>query len=284
MGIGSVLGAMVGGYLVPLVPAEALKFGLGVILIVSAVGIFQHRPSLCIATTSSAHDSGILGELLREFKRETWCRPTVLSVGSGKALELLETGRAHIALTHSPRREHAAQARGSVREPLPIMANPYVLVGPPDMRRLFVDALDASDAMRRVAASGLPFVSRGDDSGTHERELELWRSAGVPDETRAFITYARAGMARSLHLASVMRAFTLCDRATFVKLRAQLALDVLYEGHRTLDNVYSVVLAAGPSEEIAAELAGFLRSADARRVLARYRSVASEGPLFTPAA
>ncbi len=160
------------------------------------------RPTLRIATTSSAHDSGVLAELVRAFSRNVRCRPIVLTVGSGRALELLERAEADIGLTHAPRHELESLRRGTIAARIPVMTNRYAIVAPPDALDVVRDATSAADALRRIACSGHHFVSRADDSGTHERERELWTAAGLPPHGGPFVISARAGMAAALRIAS----------------------------------------------------------------------------------
>lgn len=244
---------------------------------------FRRRPLLRIATTSSARDTGLLAELLREFTSTARCRAVVLTVGSGKALELLESDRADLALTHAPRHELDAQRRGVVGRRVPIMTNRYIIVGPAEAAAVVSGAPSAADAMRRIAASGWGFVSRADGSGTHERERELWSTAGLPPEGGKFVSRAEAGMAESLRIASRRRAFALCDRSTFLKTRHELRLEIVYQGNGDLLNAYSAVLPATGSSSLAVEFSEFLRSSRARKVIQEFRSGPSGEQLFVPA-
>jgi tungstate transport system substrate-binding protein len=241
------------------------------------------RPTLRIATTSSAHDSGVLAELVRAFSRNVPCRPIILTVGSGRALELLERAEADIGLTHAPRHELEALRRGRIAAPIPVMTNRYTIVGPPDALHVVREATSAADALRRIACSGHRFVSRADDSGTHERERELWTEAGLPPQGGPFVIFARAGMAAALRIASERGAFTLCDRSTFLKVRHELRLSPAYEGSADLTNTYSAVLPAHRETGAALEFAGYLRSVEARRVIERCRSAEGERLYLVPA-
>lgn len=273
MGVGSIAGALAGGLLVPFVPAGMLKLVLGAILIVSAIRIFRHASApLRIATTTSVCDAGLLPRLLQEFERRAGRRAQIRAVGSGEALELLRAGEAEVAVTHAPELEEEARVQGLVASKTPFVANAFVIVGPPDAAAGVAGARDAVEAMRRISGSRRPFVSRADGSGTHHRERALWARAGVAADA-PFIIRAGAGMAETLRLASARAAFTLSDRATFLRLAAELELTIVFEGNGELRNVYSVLVPAGRSGDTqgATELVRFLVSPECRTLVDEFR-------------
>lgn len=239
---------------------------------------------LRLATTTSVQDSGLLGVLLPAFTGEGGRAVEVAAVGSSAAIDRLRTGEADVAITHSPVEEAQALASGWVVTRTAIMRNAYVLVGPPEYTDIVAGEADIRGALRRVAASGRRFVSRGDTSGTHHRELQLWASAGIPAES-AFIIRAPGGMFDALELAARHHAFTLSDRATFLARRRDLDLAVLFQGGADLDNVYAVLEPApapGVDTEGARAFVEFLRSPAGRGLIGSFGVENLGEPLFTP--
>lgn len=207
-----------------------------------------------LATTTSVVDSGVLDALLAKYPE----RVEIHAVGSGKALELLDAGKADVAIVHG-----VGVTRGT-----PLMHNDFVLVGP---RTAPLAVGDMRDAMRLIAQSGRPFVSRGDESGTHQTERKLWAAAGV---TPAKLIETRAGMKATLERASKEQAYALTDRGTFVANRKALKLAIVFQGDDELVNTYAV---AGDHP-----LAKYLLSDAAREIIGAHGVAAHGEPLFTP--
>ena len=177
-----------------------------------------------------------------------------------------------MAVTHAPELEEDTRVQGLVASKTPFVANAFVIVGPPDAVAGVAGGRDAVEAMRRISGSRRPFVSRADGSGTHHRERALWARAGVTADA-PFIIRAGAGMAETLRLASARAAFTLSDRATFLRLAAELELTIVFEGNGDLRNVYSVLVPAGRSGDTqgATELVRFLVSPECRTLVDEFR-------------
>jgi len=242
---------------------------------------------LRLSTTTSLKDSGLLEELLPAFEKKTGYHVEVSAVGSGKALAALRTGAADVAITHAPAEEQAAVASGEVGRRTPCMHNEFIVVGPAELAGVIAGAGDASAAMRSIAGSGRKFISRGDDSGTHQRELALWKAAGVAPDA-SFIVRAGAGMGETLARASADGAFTLSDRATFLAKHKDLKLAILFQGDSALKNTYSVIEPAKASSngrvnaEGARALTDFIRSPEGRALIGGFGVKALGEPLFTP--
>jgi tungstate transport system substrate-binding protein len=234
---------------------------------------------LRLATTTSVKDSGLLGALLPAFTQKTGYHVEVSAVGSGRAMEQLRQGKADVAVTHAPADELAALAAGQIARRTPFMHNEFVLVGPKDAALTIAGAGDVKDALRLIAKSGRSFVSRGDDSGTHRRERDLWRLAGV-SPTAPFVISAGTGMKGTLTRASKEGAFTLTDRATFLAARKELDLAIVFQGDDELRNTYSVLELA--DHEGARAFAELVRSAQGRAVIGAYGVESLGEPLFTP--
>jgi len=199
------------------------------------------QTSLILATTTSTQDSGLLDDLLPRFEAATGVSVKTIAVGSGEALAMGRRGDADVLLVHSKAAEDEfmAQEFGSLR--LDVMHNDFVLVGPPsDPAR--VRGLSVVDALKRIAERGALFASRDDRSGTHARELELWKKAGVSPAGKPWYLATGQGMGETARVASEKRACTLADRGTFLALRRSLDLAILVEGEPELWNSYRVIV------------------------------------------
>jgi tungstate transport system substrate-binding protein len=213
--------------------------------------------SLVLATTTSVSNSGLLDHLLPAYERPV----RVSAVGSGLALQLLATGEADVAITHAPDRETQALQQHPGWRYRKVFWNEFVLVGPPD----------AVTAMRRIAASTARFISRGDDSGTYEREQQLWGRAGVRPAGNRLVV-AGASMGQTLRIAGSDEAYTLTDEGTFLALSGSVALKVLYRGDPTLLNTYAVV--SDPARADGMRFAGWVADGAGRD---RLRDVMARG-------
>lgn len=197
------------------------------------------EPPLVLATTTSLGTAGVLDRVLPAY-REATVRPVL--VGSGRALEMLAAGTADVVISHAPAREAAMLRAHPSWYYRKILYNDFLIVGPGDDPAAVGQAADAVDAMRRIAASGATFLSRGDESGTHERERALWAEAGTAPEGSRLVV-AGAGMGQTLRVASGAGAYTLTDRGTFQALRNSISLVALHEGDPRLLNTYAVIAA-----------------------------------------
>jgi tungstate transport system substrate-binding protein len=240
--------------------------------------------SMKLATTTSVDSTGLLADLLPDFKARTGIEVQVLAVGTGQALRLAENGDVDAVLVHDPEAEAAFLAAGFGVHPQRLMHNDFILVGPEGDPAGVRGAADAPEALRRVAAQGAPFVSRGDGSGTHMAEKRLWAAAGA---TPAAPWYAEVGQgqAPALRIADEKGAYTLTDRATYLFLQDQLRLRVVVEGDPRLLNVYSF-LAVPPTRFAhvkhgeALALCGYLASAEGQRRIGAFRVKGAQ--LFHP--
>ncbi len=224
--------------------ARRLALMLLVFPVVVVIGGCQHPQQVRLATTTSVENSGLLAAILPTFEQTHHVHVEVLPVGSGQALSLLKRGDADVGLTHDPDAEAAAVAAGIITEYRKIMFNDFIIVGPREDDAGIAHASDALDAMRRIAAAGAMFVSRGDASGTYTREQTLWTRAGRRPARDRLIETGQ-GMSGTLRVASEKQAYTLTDRATFEQFRSRLQLTSLYEGGSVLLNTYAIFLRAG---------------------------------------
>ena len=195
--------------------------------------------SLILATTTSTQDSGLLDELLPAFTEDAGWQVKPLAVGSGQAIELGRRGEADVLLVHSPKAEEDFVAEGTTGPRRLVMHNDFVLVGPPE-DPAGIRGVPAEEAMRKIATSGAGFVSRGDESGTHAREKQLWEQNEIVPSGQWYRSTGQ-GMGATLRVASETSAYTLTDRATYLSQKANLGLEVVNEGDKALLNVYHVI-------------------------------------------
>jgi tungstate transport system substrate-binding protein len=199
--------------------------------------------ALILATTTSTQDSGLLDVLVPAFEKQAPYAVKTISVGSGQAIALGRKGEADVLLVHSPDDERKLVDEGFGVNRRVVMHNDFVVVGPPSDPAKVKGAPSAAEALRRIAAAGTLFLSRGDSSGTHAREKGLWKAAGLAPEGKPWYQQTGLGMGETLNVAAEKGGYTLTDRGTFVarrKARA-LALEVVVEREPLLLNVYHVI-------------------------------------------
>jgi len=210
---------------------------------VAALAITLGQPrDVILATTTSTRDAGLLDSLIPVFERQSGYRVKVIAVGSGQALEFGRRGDADVVLAHAPEAERALVDSGYFVNRRLVMHNDFLIVGPPADPSALRGMTDAVAAVRRLADRAQPFVSRGDQSGTHNLEQKLWRIAAVqlPGPGSWYIE-AGHGMGETLLMADEKRAYTITDRATYLTWRPRLQLIPLVEGDTLLYNVYHVL-------------------------------------------
>jgi tungstate transport system substrate-binding protein len=210
----------------------------------------QTAPSriVVLSTTTSTQDSGLLDVLVPLFERQTGYTLKTISVGTGQALVLAARGEADVTLAHAPSLEQTYLAEGKMRNRRLVMYNDFVIIGPAADRAGIKGDRSAVAALKKIAAAGARFVSRGDRSGTHDLEQRLWKAAGVTPRAPWYIESGQ-GMGATLGIADDRGAYTLTDRATLLAFARRVRLEVMVEGDRPLLNIYSVMevnLANGP--------------------------------------
>jgi tungstate transport system substrate-binding protein len=243
------------------------------------------RPErLILASTTSTEDSGLFNHLLPVFgAAHPEYRVVVIAVGTGEALAMGERGDADVLLVHAPAAESAFVAHGYGTERREVMYNDFAIVGPaadPAALR----GLELGSALRKISESEASFISRGDDSGTHKRELALWRTVGLTPAGRWYLS-AGQGMGEVLRIASERGAYTLTDRGTYLFLRDRLELEVLVEGDERLRNIYGVIPVAGSPRRRGAEaFMEWVTGEEGQRLIGRYGVERFGQPLFQPSA
>ena len=229
--------------------------------------------TLRLATTTSTRDSGLLDVLLPPFERAARCRVETIAVGTGAALRLGSAGDVDAVMVHAREAEEAFLAAGHATRHEEFMANGFLLLGPSnDPAR--VKGTTPTRALERLAAARAPFVSRGDDSGTHKRERKLLAEAGVVPWS-GFVECGQ-GMGAALLLADEQDAYVLCDLGTYLNRADDLRLVPLVAGHAALRNPYAVMPVSarrhsGVREDLAQRFADYLVSREAQELIAGYR-------------
>jgi tungstate transport system substrate-binding protein len=211
---------------------------LACLIVASAATAQEH---LRLATTTSPDDSGLLKVVLPPFEQRFHLKVDVIAVGSGKALKLAENGDVDVVLSHAPDLEEAFTAAGFGVNRRSVMYNDFVIVGPPNDPAGLRSASGAVDAFKRLAAAQATFISRGDESGTHQQEKALWKAAGITPSGAWYVS-AGQGMGEVLLMANERHAYTLADRGTFLTYKQRGDLTIVSQGDPTLFNPYSITL------------------------------------------
>jgi tungstate transport system substrate-binding protein len=200
--------------------------------------------SITVASTTSTENSGLLAWLLPVFEKDSGVYARVVAVGTGQAIRLARNGDVDVVLVHHRPSEESLVADGIGIMRVPVMHNDFVLIGPSRDPANIGNLDDVVRAMGRIGASAQLFASRGDNSGTHEKELELWRAAGIGPASLDSGWYRETGSGQgaTLNIASGIDAYALSDRATWMKFGNKGDLKILIEGDARLHNAYSVIL------------------------------------------
>ncbi len=247
------------------------------------------EPFITLASTTSTENSGLFAHLLPLFTAATGIEVRVVAVGTGQALRLARNGDADVLLVHHRPSEEDFVAAGFGVARHEVMANDFVLLGPAADPAGIGGLADAAAALARIATSEAPFASRGDDSGTHKKEMGLWRAAGRAPAAAGGGWYREtgSGMGATLNTAAAMGAYALADRATWISFANKGDLTILVEGDPRLVNPYGVILVnpARHPHVKAAEGQAFidwLRSAEGQAAIAAFEVAGQQ--LFFPAA
>lgn len=259
---------------------KALVLSLLLVLCLSAYAGVRLR----LATTTSTENSGLLEVLLPPFEGRFGIKVDVIPVGTGKALKLAENGDVDLVLVHCPEAEEEFISSGYGVNRREVMHNDFLVLGPPRDPAGIRGMTEVVGALRRIAHREAPFVSRGDDSGTHSKEKTLWNIAECIPKGRWYMETGQ-GMGATLQIASEKSAYTLADRATFLTYKEKLGLVVLSEGDLLLYNPYSII-AVNPSRHphvnylYAIALIGWVTSQEGQNIIRNYRKLGQQ--LFYP--
>jgi tungstate transport system substrate-binding protein len=255
------------------------------LLCVILVPLVAQTARLKMATTTSTMDSGLLSVLIPPFEKLTGITVDVIVVGSGKAIKLGENGDVDVLFVHDRKAEDKFVAQGFGINRRDVMHNDFVVVGPLSDPANIAGETNAAKAFSGIAASGAVFVSRGDDSGTNVKELDIWSMAGIKPQG-AWYKDAGQGMGEVLVMSNDLKAYTLSDRGTWLALKAKLpALKIVCEGDPVLFNPYGVI-AVNPQKHpevnymAAMQYIAWVTSVQGQKVIREYTMEGQE--LFIP--
>jgi tungstate transport system substrate-binding protein len=199
------------------------------------------QKTIILATTTSTQDSGLLDVLIPVFEKKTGYFVKTIAVGSGQAMAMGQKGEADVLLVHSPAAEEKFVADGFGINRRLIMHNDFIIVGPPEDPAKIKGLRSASESFKRIASAKALFLSRADKSGTHVKEMDIWKKSGVNPEGEKWYQQTGLGMGQTLNVAAEKKGYTLADRGTYLALKKNLGLDILVEGDAILLNIYHVI-------------------------------------------
>ena len=228
-----------------------------------------------MSTTTSTENSGLLSVLLPPFEKKNGCKVDVIAVGTGKALKLGEAGDVDVVFVHARALEDRFVAAGFGIDRRDVMYNDFVLLGPPDDPAGVRNTKTAPEAFRAISSKEATFVSRGDESGTHQKEKEIWASAGILPRGGWYVE-AGQGMGEVLTMAAEKRGYALSDRGTHIAFRRKVDLVVVRQGDKTLWNPYGII-AVNPKRfahvkyPLAMKLIDFVTGPEGRAIISGYK-------------
>lgn len=255
-------------------------------LFLAACNSTKQNTALLLVSTTSTQDSGLLDVLLPAFTGETGYSVQLVAVGSGQALKIGEQGNADVILLHSPEAEKEFVAKGFGIDRRLVMHNDFVIVGPAsDPARVRGEI--PMEAFKKIFTLDATFVSRGDDSGTHVKELALWKNAGLEPSGEDWYLETGQGQGATLSIASEKGGYALTDRGTFLAYQANVELEILVEADPFLLNVYHVITVnpeRWPSVNLegARAFADFITSTEGQEIIGKFGLEDYGEPLFFP--
>jgi tungstate transport system substrate-binding protein len=245
------------------------------------------NPNLILATTTSTQDSGLLDILVPLFEEQSGYIVQTIAVGSGQAMTMGEEGNADVLLVHAPASEVAFMEAGHGVDRFLVMHNDFVIVGPAADPAGIKGMGTAAEAFTAIFNAGAEFITRGDDSGTHKKELALWKAAALDPAGQAWYIETGQGMGASMIVASEKGAYILTDRATYLANKDNYQLEILVEGEPGLLNIYHVITVnPDKSDQINYEgglaFANFMVDAATQAVIGEFGVDKYGAPLFFP--
>jgi tungstate transport system substrate-binding protein len=244
----------------------------------AAPGAFGQEKHIIVASTTSTEQSGLFKHILPIFEKKTGIDVRVVAQGTGQALDTGRRGDADVVFVHAKAQEEKFVAEGHGVKRQEVMYNDFVIVGPKSDPAKVDGMKDAVAALRKIAQAKAPFASRGDRSGTHSAELNLWKAAGLDPakEKPSWYRETGSGMGPTLNTAAGMSAYTLTDRGTWLSFKNRGPLDIAVEGDKRLFNQYGVILvnpAKHPhvKKDMAQQFIDWLVSDEGQKTIAAYK-------------
>jgi tungstate transport system substrate-binding protein len=271
-----------------------LLYGILAVMGISSLPVSADGPAgqprkIMLASTIGPIDAGIVGALEEAFKKKTGISVEHTGAGTGQALKMAETGKYDLVLVHARALEEKFVSDGYGTKRYDLMYNDFVILGPANDPARIRGEKDAAAALRMIAGAGTSFVTRGDRSGTHVKELEIWQKAGITPQGEWYIVYAEGvrGNAATLTYANEKQAYTVMDRATFITMKTKITLQVLVERDEILLN-YMTLIPVNPARfpEVnhtgALQFIEWLQGKDAQTIIRDFGKDKYGEPLFFP--
>jgi tungstate transport system substrate-binding protein len=251
---------------------------LGLAATLAAAPALAQDKSIVVASTTSTQDSGLFGHLLPLFKAKTGIDVKVVSQGTGQALDTGRRGDADVVFVHAKGLEEKFVADGFGLKRYPVMYNDFILIGPKSDPAKISGSKDIAAALKTIKAKGTPFISRGDKSGTHTAELNLWKLAGIDiaKDKGPWYREIGQGMGAALNTASASNAYVLADRGTWLSFKNRGDLVIAVEGDQRLFNQYGVILVnpakhAHVKKDLGQAFINWLISPEGQKAIADYK-------------
>jgi tungstate transport system substrate-binding protein len=248
------------------------------IAVVCASPAVAQEKSIVISSTTSTQDSGLFGHILPLFKAKTGIDVKVVSQGTGQALDTARRGDADVVFVHAKAQEEKFVADGFGVKRFPVMYNDFIVVGPKIDPAGIKGSKDVSGTLKAIKAKGAPFISRGDKSGTHSAELNLWKAAGIDIAADKGPWYREIGqgMGATLNTASASNAYALADRGTWISFKNRGDLEIVVEGDKRLFNQYGVILVnpakhAHVKKDFGQQFVDWITSPEGQKAIADYK-------------
>jgi len=249
--------------------------------------VLAQTKTVILSTTTSTQDSGLLDVLIPIFEKNTGYFVKTIAVGSGQAMAMGQKGEADVLLVHSQAAEKKIVAEGYGINRRIIMHNDFIIVGPSEDQAKIKGMKSASESFKKIASAKALFLSRGDNSGTHSKEKDIWKAAGINPEGGKWYQQTGLGMGQTLNVTAEKKGYTLTDRGTYLALKKNLGLDILVEGDAILLNIYHVIEvnpAKWPKVNAAGgkSFADFMVSKETQDIIRTFGVEKFGSPLFFP--
>ena len=275
-----------------MVPMEFMQQALGCKLTWNkeqkSLVISDRNAKLKMASTIGPIDAGIVGTLANKFEEKNGVNVEFLGAGTGKAIEMSKSGDYDLVLVHAKVLEEKFVADGYGTERIAVMYNDFVIVGPPS-DPAGIKGMSISDALKKIMDNEVKFISRGDNSGTHVKEMELWKEAGLKPEGDWYVVWEGGpkGNSATLKYTDEQNAYTMMDRATYLSLKKDIALIPLVEGEESLLNFISVIPInpekfSGINHTWAMDFINFITSEEGQIIIRDFKKDIYGEPMFFP--